>query len=268
MSRFIRSSLTAILILVSSAFLAQTIAGRGQAPPSPVSAADAAPFAGDWSVNLSTESFQNVFLLSVKTDGGKVSATISAQAQPTVNVTDISMSGKSLVLKYMTSMQGTTLSNVLMLTPQGADLTARLVLMDGQYEMNGAAGRQAPGAPLRAAASAAGGRGAPTNEKTDFTPKPPYKPRTPAEEAAGFMLPAGYRMELVAADPEIDQPDDHRVRRQRPHVRRRDDQLHDGRRAPRASTIRSAASAAGRAPRATATTTSTPSSPTTSSRRA
>ena len=68
--------------------------------------------------------------------------------------------------------------------------------------------------------------------------------------------------------PRRHQPDAHRVRRQRPHVRRRDDQLHDGRRAPAASTIRSAASAAGRAPRATAATTSAPSSSTTSSRRA
>jgi mono/diheme cytochrome c family protein/glucose/arabinose dehydrogenase len=50
------------------------------------------------------------------------------------------------------------------------------------------------------------GRGAATNENTDFTPKTPYKPRTPAEEAAGFMLPAGYRMELVAADPDVVSP--------------------------------------------------------------
>ncbi len=40
----------------------------------------------------------------------------------------------------------------------------------------------------------------------DFSPKPPYLPRTPAEEAKGFMLPAGYRMELVASDPELISP--------------------------------------------------------------
>ena len=203
MSRCVRPCLTAILVIVSSSFLAQTIAGRAQAP---ASSADAAPFVGDWAVNLSTESFQNVFLLSVKTDGGKVTATITSQAQPTVNVTDISMSGKSLVLKYMSSFGNTPISNVLMLTPQGTELGARLAVMDGQYEMNGTAAKQAPGAPLPAGVGAGGGRGAQTNENTDFTTKTPYKARTPAEEAAGFIMPPGYRMELVAADPDIISP--------------------------------------------------------------
>jgi mono/diheme cytochrome c family protein len=59
---------------------------------------------------------------------------------------------------------------------------------------------QAPGAPQRG-----GGRTA-TNENTDFSPKPPYLPRRPEEEARGFILPAGYRMELVAADPDVVSP--------------------------------------------------------------
>jgi hypothetical protein len=41
---------------------------------------------------------------------------------------------------------------------------------------------------------------------TDFSPKPPYTARTPEEEAKGFMLPAGYRMELVAAEPDVINP--------------------------------------------------------------
>src|SRR3954452_12583101 len=45
-----------------------------------------------------------------------------------------------------------------------------------------------------------------TSEATDFTPKPPYTPRTPEEEAKGFILPTGYRMELVAADPDVISP--------------------------------------------------------------
>src|SRR5580704_7015290 len=62
------------------------------------------------------------------------------------------------------------------------------------------AGPAGPGAPF-------GGRGRggdPT--AADFSPKPPYLPRTPAEEAKGFMLPAGYRMELVASDPDVISP--------------------------------------------------------------
>ena len=80
----------------------------------------------------------------------------------------------------------------------------------------GTADQQAPAGPQRG-----GGFGrAQTNETTDFTPKPPYVARGPEEEARGFMLPAGYRMELVAADPDVISPGGHRVRRQRPHVRR------------------------------------------------
>src|SRR4030095_11238265 len=45
-----------------------------------------------------------------------------------------------------------------------------------------------------------------TNEDTDFSPKPPYLARTPAEQAKGFMLPPGYRLELIAADPDVISP--------------------------------------------------------------
>jgi hypothetical protein len=65
--------------------------------------------------------------------------------------------------------------------------------------------KQAPGAPVRATGFG-GGRGSSTSDLTDFSPKPPYRPRTPAEQAAGFILPTGYRMELVAADPDVISP--------------------------------------------------------------
>ena len=81
-----------------------------------------------------------------------------------------------------------------------------MAVMDGQYEMSGTAAKQAPGAPVRATGFGGGGRGAATSEATDFTPKTPYRPRTPAEEAAGFMLPTGYRMELIAAEPDVISP--------------------------------------------------------------
>jgi mono/diheme cytochrome c family protein len=51
-----------------------------------------------------------------------------------------------------------------------------------------------------------GGRRSQTNELTDFAPKPPITARTPEEQAKGFLLPAGYRMELVAAEPDVINP--------------------------------------------------------------
>src|SRR4029453_13689126 len=70
-------------------------------------------------------------------------------------------------------------------------------------------GGQAPAAPPAAAGGprgsrgaggapqgpgGAGGRGAANSELADFSPKAPYLPRTAAEEAKTFMLPAGYRL--------------------------------------------------------------------------
>jgi len=51
-----------------------------------------------------------------------------------------------------------------------------------------------------------GGSIATQAEAIDFSPKPPYLPRTPAQELAGFRLPPGYRLELVAADPDVISP--------------------------------------------------------------
>jgi hypothetical protein len=89
------------------------------------------------------------FALAVKSEGGKPTATITADGQPTVNVTDISAVGNNLVLKYSMSIQGTPISSVLTLTPDGPGLRASMAIMDGQYEMAGSAVKQAPGTPVR-----------------------------------------------------------------------------------------------------------------------
>ena len=59
---------------------------------------------------------------------------------------------------------------------------------------------------MRATGFGGGGRGAATSAATDFAPKTPYRPRTPEEEAAGFILPTGYRAELIAAEPDVISP--------------------------------------------------------------
>ena len=45
-----------------------------------------------------------------------------------------------------------------------------------------------------------------SNAGADFSPKPPLKARTPKEQAGSFLLPPGYRMELVLAEPDIVSP--------------------------------------------------------------
>jgi len=45
-----------------------------------------------------------------------------------------------------------------------------------------------------------------SNAGADFSPKPPVKALTPEEQAKSFILPPGYRMELVVAEPGVISP--------------------------------------------------------------
>ncbi|MEO8480796.1 MAG: c-type cytochrome [Acidobacteriota bacterium] len=62
----------------------------------------------------------------------------------------------------------------------------------------------APQAPARG--GGAGGRGVIQSDVVDFSPRTPYLPRTAEQERLGFRLPPGYRMELVASDPNVISP--------------------------------------------------------------
>lgn len=64
-------------------------------------------------------------------------------------------------------------------------------------------GGQTPAAP---SAPTGGTLSSTTNAGADFSPKPPVRPRTPEEEAKSFLLPPGYRMELVVAEPQVVSP--------------------------------------------------------------
>jgi len=96
-------------------------------------------------------------------------------------------------------------------------LTATILSMIGAVTLaQGPPSPTAPTAPTGAAPQQAGqnpqqGRGGGTlsstsNEGADFSPKPPVKARTPEEQAKSFVLPPGYRMELVAAEPDVISP--------------------------------------------------------------
>ncbi len=216
MTRRFRSASVRLLVVAAGTLFVTLlpVALRGGAPAqagraASINPAQAAPFVGDWTV--ATDGPMGTLGIAIKTDAGAVRATVS-HGGPPIAVTDLAIAGKSLVLKYFIPTQATPISSVVTLTPDGANLRADIAVMDGQYEMTAVGTRQAAGDAARAGGPAqgrggfGGGRGPMTNEGTDFTPKPPYLPRSPAEEAAGFILPTGYRMELVAADPDVISP--------------------------------------------------------------
>src|SRR5436190_17591926 len=68
---------------------------------------------------------------------------------------------------------------------------------------------QAPPAPAPATGRGGGGgsqQDAAVNAGVDWTKQPSVLPKRPADELKEFVLPAGYHLELVLADPEITDP--------------------------------------------------------------
>jgi mono/diheme cytochrome c family protein len=65
---------------------------------------------------------------------------------------------------------------------------------------------QTPGAPPAPPQGRGGTLSSTSQAGADFTPKPPVKAKTPQEQAQTFILPPGYRMELVVAEPDVISP--------------------------------------------------------------
>lgn len=99
----------------------------------------AGAFMGGW--NLSLDSPQGPFeqALVLKDEGGKVVGEISNQMQPDVQkVTDVTMKGTDLVLKFAGNFQGNPFDAVITMTPDGSDKCK--VVFDvnaGMFTMNG-----------------------------------------------------------------------------------------------------------------------------------
>jgi hypothetical protein len=64
----------------------------------------------------------------------------------------------------------------------------------------------APPGPAAQGAGRGGGGAAQDNTGADFSPKPAVRPRAATDQASSFLLPAGYRLELVASDPDVISP--------------------------------------------------------------
>ena len=136
-------------------------------PGQHVTAAQAAPFLGEWTVTASSAAFgAQTFEVVVARSGDRVSATVKPPNQPEIAVADVRTSGGSLVLSYAASYPGMSIPTVLILsggTAGPADsLRADMSIMDGQLEMTGTATKKGAAAPSRPAAGAqGGGRGGP-----------------------------------------------------------------------------------------------------------
>jgi hypothetical protein len=105
-----------------------------------VSAADAAPFLGEWTLALQGPNGPGTFTLWITAEKDKVSAEIASDTLARQAVSTISMSGKSLVLNYAFTWEGNPVQAVATLTPdKEGKTTAQMDFAGGAYVMNGSA---------------------------------------------------------------------------------------------------------------------------------
>ena len=123
---------------VSQAAPAQAAPAAGQ-----VSAAEAAPFLGDWTLSMEGQNGPLPMNLTVKVDKDKVVGEISSEMQPLQAITDVKKTDKGLVLSYSFDYQGSPVPVVLMLTPAGDKMGANLDFAGGAFQMAGTATKKA-----------------------------------------------------------------------------------------------------------------------------
>lgn len=144
----IRSAIvrTALLVLfIVASFVGAPLVDAMQSAPAPVSAADAAPFIGDWTLSLQGPNGPGSFDLSVKVDKEKekVVGEIANAQMATLPITDISRADKTLVLRYTFTWENNPVDAAVSLTP-GTDgkVAAQIDFAGGAYTMTGTAAKK------------------------------------------------------------------------------------------------------------------------------
>ena len=103
-----------------------------------VTAADAAPFIGDWTLNLQGPDGPGAFDLTVKVEKEKVVAEITGETTATQPITDVAKADKSLVLSYSFNYEGNAVDAVVRLTPTAeGKMNAQITFASGAYIMSG-----------------------------------------------------------------------------------------------------------------------------------
>jgi hypothetical protein len=106
----------------------------------PASTTEAAPFLGDWTLDLQGPNGPGQFTVTLKTDKDKVTGEVSSEVAGTQPITSVSMAEKSLVLNYSFLYEGNPVDAVVSLTPAPDGKTAAQIdFAGGAYTMTGIA---------------------------------------------------------------------------------------------------------------------------------
>jgi hypothetical protein len=112
-------------------------------PAGQVTASDAAPFIGDWTLTLQGPNGPGTFALSLKVEKEKVTGEISSEQLPKQPITDMSIADKRLNLGYSFTWEGTPVEAVVSLWPSDdGKMSAQIDFAGGAYIMLGTASRK------------------------------------------------------------------------------------------------------------------------------
>ena len=122
------------------------VTAAGAQAATQITAADAAPFLGEWTLTLQGPNGPGTFTLSVNVEKEKVVADITSEAMPKQAITSISLANKSLVLGYTFTWEGNPVEAVVTLTPDTEGKTAAQIdFAGGAYVMQGTAMKKEKG---------------------------------------------------------------------------------------------------------------------------
>lgn len=134
--RTIVRSLTAFLAVPLAALIVLAPRAHAQAPAAAVSLAS---FVGEWTLGLDTPQGSASMNLSLKDESGKIAGELSSDVMAAAEITDITVDGQSLVLKYAFDYEGQAIPARITLRPVADKWTATFDFADGQFVVDGTA---------------------------------------------------------------------------------------------------------------------------------
>ncbi len=129
--------------LVISFGVAAGPAAHAAQPAGQVTAADAAPFVGEWTLDLQGPNGPGAFDVIVKVEKEKVTGEITGGTIATQPFADVSKADQSLLLSYSFTWENNPVDAVVKLTPAPeGKMNAQIAFASGAYIMTGSATRK------------------------------------------------------------------------------------------------------------------------------
>ena len=116
-----------LLVLLCAIMLAPAVAW----------AQDAKAFVGDWVLTIEGRRGPQERPLTIKDEGGKLSAELGGGRGGPVAITDVTVKGNEATLKWTQDMQGNTIPVVMTLTLKDGALTVKQDMANGQFSQSG-----------------------------------------------------------------------------------------------------------------------------------